>query len=183
MTPRTLTNTRSGSTARIHPAAGFTCFSLQIPVHGQLVDVLDSEPGFATTGERPTRNGIPLLFPFPNRIRGGRYDWNGRSYTLDGLRLDDFGNIIHGMVFDRPWRVIDSSENQITGRFQLSVDAPDRRPLWPADFVIDVRYELLEQGLHCAIRIENPDTAPLPWGFGTHAYFKVPLAPTSRRGD
>lgn len=183
MPPIILTNADSGATARVLPEAGFTCYSLQIPVGTQLVDVLDSEPNFAETGERPTRNGIPLLFPFPNRIRAGKYEWGGRSYELTGLRLDDFGNIIHGMVFDRPWRVIELHDNSVTGRFQLSVDAPERRPLWPADFILDVHYELLESSLHCNLRIRNPDTVTLPWGFGTHAYFKVPLARTSRRGD
>src|SRR5262245_52192255 len=99
MPPLILTNPVSGATARILPDAGFTCYSLNIPVNSQTVDVLDSEPKFAETGERPTRNGIPLLFPFPNRIRKGKYQWAGKSYELTGLRLDDFGNIIHGMVF------------------------------------------------------------------------------------
>lgn len=183
MPPLILTNTASGATARVLPEAGFTCYSLKIPVGSTVVDVLDSEPNFAETGERPTRNGIPLLFPFPNRVRAGRYQFGGKSYELTGLRLDDFGNIIHGMVFDRPWRVVELRENAVTGRFRLSVDAPERRALWPADFIIDVRYELLESSLHCDLRIQNPDSVPLPWGFGTHAYFKVPLSPTSRRGD
>jgi aldose 1-epimerase len=183
MHPLILTNAKSGATARILPEAGFTCYSLQIPVGAQVVDVLDSEPNFETTGERPTRNGIPLLFPFPNRVRAGKYEWGGKSYDLAGLRLDDFGNIIHGMVFDRPWRVVELRENAVTGRFQLSVDAPERSGLWPADFIVDVRYELLETSLHCDLRVQNPDSVPLPWGFGTHAYFKVPLARASRRGD
>jgi len=183
MPPLILTNAASGATARVLPEAGFTCYSLKIPVGPLVVDVLDSEPNFAETGERPTRNGIPLLFPFPNRVRAGRYQFGGRSYELTGLRLDDFGNIIHGMVFDRPWRVVELRENAVTGRFQLSVDAPERRALWSADFIIDVRYELLEASLHCDLRIQNPDKVPLPWGFGTHAYFKVPMSPTSRRGN
>lgn len=183
MPPLILTNPDSGATAQILPEAGFTCYSLKIPVGAQIVDVLDSESNFAETGERPTRNGIPLLFPFPNRVRAGRYQFAGKSYELTGLRLDDFGNIIHGMVFDRPWRVVELRENAVTGRFQLSVDAPERLPLWPADFIIDVRYELLASSLHCDLRIQNPDSVPLPWGFGTHAYFKVPMSPTSRRAD
>ena len=28
-------------------------------------------------------------------------------------------------------------------------------------------------------RVTNPDIVPLPWGFGTHPYFKLPLSPES----
>lgn len=183
MNPLTLTNTRTGSTARIHPEFGFNLYQLQLPVGKQIVDVLDAVPDFAKTGTSPSHSGIPLLFPFPNRIRGGRYNWAGREYVLDGIHQDGQGNAIHGLVIDRPWRVIQVIENAVVGQFQLSVDAPDRRALWPADFLIEVRYELRDAGLHCDVRVFNPDSTPLPFGFGTHPYFRVPLSPTSKAGD
>jgi len=33
--------------------------------------------------------------------------------------------------------------------------------------------------LRADIRIANPDTKPMPWGFGTHPYFRIPLSPHS----
>ena len=33
--------------------------------------------------------------------------------------------------------------------------------------------------LHSEITVSNPDSKPLPWGFGTHAYFRLPLATDS----
>ncbi len=179
----TLTNTRSGATAAILPEAGFTCYALAIPVGKQVVDVLDGEPDFAATGQHPTRNGIPLLFPFPNRILEARYSWNGVDYELSGIHQDGRGNAIHGLVVDQPWRVVEHEGSLAVGEFRLSVDAPARRAVWPADFRIQVQYELHEQGLRCDVLIANPDAVPLPWGFGTHPYFRVPLAATSRRGD
>jgi aldose 1-epimerase len=183
MNPLTLTNTRTGSTARILPEFGFNLYQLQLAVGKRTVDVLDSTPDFPTTGDNPSHSGIPLLFPFPNRIRGGRYTWAGRKYMLDGIHQDGQGNSIHGLVIDRPWRVIQVIENAVVGQFQSSVDAPDRRALWPADFLLEVRYELRDAGLHCDIRVFNPDSAPLPFGFGTHPYFRVPLSPSSKAGD
>lgn len=178
-----LTDERGGAIARIMPKAGFNCFSLRIPVGNQTVDVLDSVPEFAMTGERPTRSGIPVLFPYPNRIRRGRFAWDGRAFDLTGAHHDPEGNAIHGLVVDRPWRVVAQSGQHVTGQFQLSVDAADRRSLWPADFLIEIRYELFEQALRCDVRVLNPDVAPLPWGFGTHPYFRVPLSAASRRND
>lgn len=179
--PLTLTNSRTGASASILPAAGFTCYALRLPVGSQSIDVLDGEPDFATTGQHPTRNGIPLLFPFPNRIRQARYHWDGKDYDLSGIHQDGQGNAIHGLVVDRAWRVVDRRDNRAIGQFQLSVDAPDRRALWPADFLIEVGYELHDSGLRCEIRIVNTDRTPLPWGLGTHPYFRVPLAAESNR--
>jgi aldose 1-epimerase len=31
--------------------------------------------------------------------------------------------------------------------------------------------------LACRVLITNPDSKPLPWGFGTHPYFRLPLRP------
>jgi aldose 1-epimerase len=183
MSSLTLTNPRTGATASILPATGFTCYALRLPVGSDMVDVLDGEPDFATTGRSPTHNGIPLLFPFPNRIRDAKFVWGEKSYTLAGIHQDGKGNAIHGLVVDRPWRVIEQGGDRAVGQFQLSVDAPDRRGVWPADFLIEVDYSLQEQGLRCEIRVANADRVPLPWGFGTHPYFRVPLAADSRRGD
>lgn len=165
------------------PEAGFNLFSLRIPVAGQVVDVIDAAAGFAETGENPTHSGIPLLFPYPNRIRAGRYSWDGREYTLADVHRDALGNAIHGLVFDRPWQVVSQADDCVVGRFQLSVDAPERRALWPADFIFEVQYALRAGGLRCDLRIENPDREALPWGFGTHSYFRVPLAAMSERGQ
>lgn len=183
MNPIHLEHTRTGATASILPAAGFTCYSLKLPVGNELLEVLDSDPDFATTGAHPTRNGIPLLFPYPNRIRGGRFTWAGNEYDLTGVHQDGRGNAIHGLVFDRPWRVVEQRGNRVTAQFQLSNDAPERKSLWPADFMIEVRYELHDAGLRCDIRVANPDHVPLPWGFGTHPYFRVPLSAKTERGD
>lgn len=183
MSPVVLHDSRTGATARILTEVGFNCFQFQAPVGKQLIEVLDAEPDFVTTGQNPSRSGIPLLFPFPNRVRGARYRWDNREYHLTGVRDDKQGNAIHGLTIDRPWRVTSQGPTFAVGEFQLSVDAPDRRPLWPADFRIEVRYEISGSALRCDIRIANTDTVPLPWGFGTHSYFRVPLSQESTVAD
>ena len=56
---------------------------------------------------------------------------------------------------------------------------PDRRSCWPADFLLRVRYSLNQTTLRMDVEIENPGPDPLPWGFGTHPYFRLPLGPDS----
>ena len=178
----TLTDPTTGSTARIAPELGFNCFEFTARVRDWTIQVLEADPAFADGTLRPSGHGIPILFPFPNRIRDSRFVWDGREYIIPadvGLH-DKSSHAIHGFCLDRPWRVTSQSERFAVGQFQLSVDAPERRHLWPADFRIDVRYELRGSSLRCDIRIENPDAVPLPWGFGTHPYFHVPLEESSR---
>ena len=173
----TLTDSTTGSTARLAPQLGFNGFEFIARVRDWSIRVLDADPAFPTGTLRPSGHGIPILFPFPNRIRNASFVWEGREYVIPAEtgRHDKTGNAIHGFCLDRPWRVIQQGDRFAVGRFQLSVDAPERRALWPADFVIEVRYELRGSALRADIRIENPDSVPLPWGFGTHPYFRLPL--------
>ncbi|HEX6984035.1 MAG TPA: aldose 1-epimerase [Planctomycetaceae bacterium] len=180
----TLTDLDSGSTARIAVAFGFNCYEFVAALGGRRVDVIASQPEFVERGEKPSRSGIPILFPFPNRIKGGRFVWDGREYVLPKDRVGyNLDNAIHGFCLDRPWRVTRRTANGATGEFRLSRDAAECRDCWPADFVIEVRYEVLGPALRCDVRVTNPDAVPLPFGFGTHPYFKLPLAGDSRFED
>ena len=148
-----LHDAQTGSSAHILPELGFNCFAFRAGVGGSFVDVLDAEPGFAAGDKRASGSGIPILFPFPNRIRGGAFSWNGREYHLPAG--DGRGNAIHGLVLDRPWRVTMADDSMAIGEFQLSVDAPERMPLWPVDFLIEVGYTLRGSMLRAEIRIIN----------------------------
>lgn len=181
----TLQDIDTGTTARLAPHQGFNCFAFDAVVGGRTVQVIDAPDDFAAGTYRPSGYGIPILFPYPNRIRVGRFTWNGKPYhlTSDAVRYDPEGkNAIHGLCLDRAWRVKANGPSSATGVFQLSVDAPERLLLWPADFLIEVRYEVLRATLRADVRIANPSSEPLPWGFGTHPYFRLPLAAGSSVG-
>jgi aldose 1-epimerase len=176
-----LVDGKSGSTARIATSMGFNCFEFHARVGEETVDVIDAPPNFATAGGKPSGEGIPLLFPYPNRIRDGRYMWNGKNYEIPASNASyNASNAIHGFCLDRPWRVTSREANFAVGTFQLSKDAPDRLGYWPTDFRIEVRYEVRGPALRMDVRIINPSQIPLPWGFGTHPYFKLPLSKKSQ---
>jgi aldose 1-epimerase len=125
---------------------------------------------------KPTRSGFPILFPFPNRIRDGRFTWDGKDYQLP--KNDPSGkNAIHGFVARRPWRVIERGADDVsawlTGEFQGSVDGADTVALWPSDYVLRVTYRLSPNMLSVEVSAENPGTRPLPWGLGYHPYFRL----------
>lgn len=179
----TLQDKQSGSSASLSLKYGFNCYEFKAVIAGRTVDVIDSAPDFPETGQRASGNGIPILFPFPNRIREGKFQWNGKAYHIPESAVSyNNGNVIHGFCLDRPWRLIDSGDQYAVGQFQLSLDAPDCQDYWPADFIIEIRYSLNGANLRADIQIKNPDSQPLPWGFGTHPYFKLPFGTDSQAG-
>jgi aldose 1-epimerase len=170
----TIKDEQSGDTARVVPSLGFNCCSWRPLLEDGPREMLWSEPGFESGDKRPSGSGIPLLFPFPGRIGGAAFQFGGRDYKLEPG--DAFGNAIHGFVFNRPWRVVEQTGSRIVGEFQASVDDRSILQRWPADFRIRVSYEVRGRELVSEIRYENTGDAPLPCGFGTHAYFRLPLS-------
>jgi len=169
----TLREPTTGATAKVLPARGFNCFSFQPVLHGEAVETLWAAPDFVAGDGKPSHSGIPILFPFPGRLRGTSFEFRGRKFSLEAG--DGIGNAIHGFVISRPWRIVDQTEVRVVGEFQASKDAPEILQHWPTDFRIAVVYELIGHALTSDVRIENTGDGPLPFGFGTHPYFRVPL--------
>ena len=181
----TLNDRRTGSTANVAAHLGFNCFEFIGRLGDESVSVIHAADGFASGEHPPSHSGIPLLFPFPNRIRGGRYSWEGKEYELPEslVGYEGAGNAIHGFCLDRPWRIVDQTESSVTGVFRISEDAPERLRLWPTDGEIAVCYSLKDVCLRADVTVRNPTDVPLPWGFGNHSYFRIPLATESNAGD
>src|SRR5438552_3379996 len=78
------------------PSLGFNAYRWQ----GGGQELLYRSPQFFTEN-KPTRSGFPILFPFPNRIRDGRFTWEGKSYELP-TNDPASKNAIHGFTPMRP---------------------------------------------------------------------------------
>jgi aldose 1-epimerase len=163
----------SGTTARIYAGYGFNCTSFAVMTADGPVELIWSEPDFGP-GSPPMLSGIPVLFPFGGRLVGNTFRWRGTEYTVtDGILID--GTAIHGLVLNRPWRILEQIDTKLVGEFQAAIDYPDLLAQWPADFRIRMSYELSADTLTCDIAIENPDERPLPYSFATHGYYRTPL--------
>ncbi len=175
MTPHvvTLLDPATESRARILIGRGFNCDHFSTRLRGQTIDAIWAAPGFAAGTEHASGSGIPILFPFPGRIQGTEFRWQGRAYPLS--EGDGRGNAIHGFVHERPWRVTSQSERHVTGEFQASIDDPALLDHWPADFRLVATYRLEGHQLLSQFTAHNPGDQPLPCGLGTHPYFRTPL--------
>lgn len=125
----------------------------------------------------PTRSGQPVLFPFPNRLKFGRFDFRGATYQLP-LTESTKTHAIHGFAPRTPWRVVGADSGadsaSATGELSLSRDLPESVPHWPADFTLRVTYTLRPSGLEVLAELHNPGEVPLPFGLGYHPYFRWP---------
>jgi aldose 1-epimerase len=175
MTPHVieLLDAASGSATRILTSLGFNCFSWRPMLAEGPREILWADTEFERGDKRPSGSGVPLLFPFPGRISRAAFTFQGKRYKLEPG--DASGNAIHGFVYNRPWRIIEQHENRAVGEFQASVDDPTILERWPADFRIRVSYEVRGHQLVSDVEYANTGDGPLPCGFGTHAYFRLPL--------
>ena len=171
-----LEDSKTGASARVLISLGFNCFSWKAPFAGgqEPRELLWAAPEFEKGNESPTRSGIPLLFPFPGRIRGESFEFEGKRYPLQAG--DGQGNAIHGYAFKSPWTVIASTSNSVTAQFQPSVNAPEYLGMWTGDYRLEATYRVINNRLEFVASFENLGDSPLPYGFGTHAYFRLPLS-------
>jgi aldose 1-epimerase len=165
----------TGAAAEVAPEMGGNCYRWHLVTAGQPVELLYRDPDIFPGG-RPTRSGVPVLFPFPNRIRAGRLTWAGKDYQLP-LNDSTGKNAIHGFACRSSWRTTatgsDEASAWVTLEFQASVDAPASAAHWPADHCLTLTIRLLGNRLRLEAIVTNPDRVPLPFGLGYHPYFQL----------
>lgn len=158
-----------GMSAAIAPAWGNNCFLLQ----GQ--EPILEPVTFAELQARPTSYGIPILFPFPNRLRDGVILFRGQRYAIDPPR--------HGFVRDKAWQVVGTGATEeagawITARVEASTYTEAILRQFPFPFVLEVTYRLRDGGLHMETVMQNTGAQAMPVGFGIHPYFRCPTPGT-----
>lgn len=171
--------TSADATADIALSLGFNCYSWKTGFAGEAGEstpreLLWAEDLMPNGDARPSRSGIPLLAPFPGRIGGAKFEWDGKSYELDPNGGN--GNAIHGFALRATWQVTEQTDDRVTATFTPATDAPDDVDRWPGDYQITATYTLEAHRLLLDLRIENTGQVPVPYGFATHAYFRLPLA-------
>ncbi|MFN8127065.1 MAG: aldose 1-epimerase [Candidatus Nanopelagicales bacterium] len=159
-----------GAQATVNAATGFNVVDWRVPVGDQVVPLVYHDEDVLAGGSG-TRSGIPVLFPFPNRIAGATYPWQGRSRSLPPAHPGD-PNAIHGFCAKRPWADVSAGgESAVTGTFRISRDAADVAADWPGDLEVAITYDLADRALRIESRVTNTGDGPAPFGLGYHPYF------------
>lgn len=171
--------TDDGGTVRaeVWPQWGFNCLRWQVrQPDGRWGDILFAS-GDWETNPVPTRSGHPILFPFPGRMRDGRFTFEGKQYQLP-LNDSTKQHAIHGFTPRIPWRVTEWNGGDgsafVTGEFDPAKDLPEAVALWPAEYALEVTYRLFADRLRVEAVVKNRGPGPMPFGLGYHPYFRLP---------
>ena len=126
-------------------------------------DVLDGyESGAIPSGRR---GGV--LLPWPNRIRDGRWTWEGRELQLDIASVDK-PTAIHGLVSSQPWQVLEEADGRVTVGTVV-----EKRSGYPFRLAAAIDYVLSVDGLESTVRVRNVGNEAAPFGVGLHPYLAV----------
>ncbi len=131
----------------------------------------------------PGLNGIPLLWPFANRLDEQAFYANGRKYSFDlGLGNTGRGAVpIHGYLTNaKEWKVVearaDGNAAWVTSRLEFH-RYPSYIKQFPFAHVLTMTYRLAGGMLEVRTHIENLSSDPMPVAIGYHPYFQLTDSP------
>ena len=105
-----------------------------------------------------------VLLPWPNRVRGGRYAFDGVSFQL-ALTEPLQHNALHGLTAWQPWSVVHHAVDSVVLRCRLFPS-----PGYPFQLETVVTYTLTDEGLGVTTRSVNVGDVVCPYAVGFHPY-------------
>lgn len=140
-------------------------------------ELLDMGRGVRAYADEGATMGIPLLYPWANRLADFGYEAAGTEVRLtpgdDRLPVDPNGLPIHGVLpgllrweADRP--------SPDTARAQFRWSAPELLEIFPFEHELEVEARLEDRRLTIATTVFASGGASLPISFGYHPYLRIP---------
>lgn len=109
--------------------------------------------------------GCYPLVPYSNRLGYRRLRWLGHEYTTQP-NFDDSPHSLHGVAWQRPWRLAQLDERSAEVAYRHPGDAH-----WPFAFDVQQRLRLDDDGLEVRLVFRNLAAQTQPVGLGWHPYF------------
>ena len=108
-----------------------------------------------------------LLLPWPNRVAGGRYRFDGADHQLP-VNEPRTGCAIHGLTRSVRWQVAGSASDSVSLELRLPPSEG-----YPFTLQLGATYTLDSGGLTARITATNAGGEPCPYGAGAHPYVRV----------
>ncbi|MCV7093037.1 aldose 1-epimerase [Mycobacterium interjectum] len=173
----TLTDPSSPVAAQFVPEAGMIGTSLT----DSGTELLGQRRGLQAYVEAGKTMGIPILYPWANRLGANSYTAQNTTVTLtrgeNGVRADPNGLPIHGTLAAYPgWRVTAQSENELSAEVDFGAD-PKLLASFPYPHVLAVTVRLAERALTVGTTVTATGDTAVPLCFGFHPYLCLPDVP------
>jgi len=163
-----ITLNNGGYIAEILPERGGNC--IRLSKNGVEALRTPKNPDTFQT-ENPYLYGMPILF-FPNRISGGQFAFDGRTYTLP-VNEPATGCFLHGTLHETPFDIVSVTQETAVLRYTAATDAPYLT--FPHAFTLDLKYTLSENGLHQQVTFRNDSDTNMPVALAHHTTFRIPF--------
>jgi aldose 1-epimerase len=176
-TPVTLRDPSSSLTAAYVPSAGMICTSLA----DDGVEFLGQRRGVEAYIAEGKTMGIPILYPWANRLGADEYDVDGTRVTLTpgeaGVRADEHGAPIHGVLAADPgWDVVEQNGHRLVASLDWGA-TPRLMESFPFPHVLTMSVTLADRRLTVATTVTPSTDTPVPLCYGYHPYLTVPGVP------
>ena len=139
---------------------------------GSRINVLCPIEGEQDLKLNPTFKNIPL-FPFPNRLDGGKYEFAGESFQFP-INETDRNNNLHGFGFNENYTIENTvvSSQRVKTELKYVYNGLFRFYPFPSEYVLlfEVRNDT---ELEVQASVVNKGQKPMPVGIGWHPYFTL----------
>jgi aldose 1-epimerase len=143
------------------------------------VELLDRRAGLTAYAQRGAVMGIPLLYPWANRLDAHEYTLDGHVVRLPPgpplVHCDEHGLPIHGLLNGSPhWHVTpDPFGPALVAKLDFGAH-PDLLAAFPFPHEVTIRARLDPGGLEIATTVRPTGEAAVPVSFGFHPYLRLP---------
>lgn len=169
----TLKNNETGEYVSLVPTFGATLNQVALRKGEKVYELVDGCKTYEALLEegKNTFKGSSL-FPFPNRIKGGRYSFEGKEYQLP-LNFPQENNAIHGLLLTEKFTIVAQEATAEKASVTLQYSYNRQFEGYPFKCMLTYELELSKEGFICKTTITNTDTTAIPVGQGWHPYFKT----------
>jgi aldose 1-epimerase len=152
---------------------GATLHAFRVNLGGEVFNVVDGYKDGADVENNMTRSYKgPKLSPFPCRIDSGKYSFNGKDFQFEKLFGD--GQAIHGLLADKPFRVLDEAADDASASVALEYLYKKEDPGYPYEYSCQAKYTLHpDNTLEVTTTLTNLDKVEIPIADGWHPYFTL----------
>ncbi|AFM15236.1 galactose mutarotase-like enzyme [Mycolicibacterium chubuense NBB4] len=176
----TLRDPSSALTATYVPNAGMVATSLS----DDGVELLGQRRGLQAYVSNHKTMGIPILYPWANRLSSMGYGVDGAVVTLTpgtgGVRTDQHGVPIHGTLGGyKDWTVTAMLESQLTAELDFAA-RPALLATFPFPHLLTLDITLRDRTLTVTTTVTATTGSRVPLCFGFHPYLQLPGVPRAQ---
>jgi len=173
--------------AEFVPGAGMLCSSLR----HRGVELLAQNAGVAAYAQLGKTMGIPLLYPWANRLADFQYSVGARTVVVphdrSRIAVDPNGLPIHGVIGGRlPWALRKTPSagseagpdaRELAAHLSWGESDPAMYEVFPFRHDLDLEARLANGRLEITLTVDACGEDHVPLAFGFHPYVSLPGAP------